>query len=158
MAPDDAQGREPDGLAQLLHPEARLLARLAGVLRFDPAIYAEIQADIVAIPQSFAVVIATAVVAGLGQGLFAGLFWAIPLVIGNWLIVTALIWGVGLLVAGDAADYFRLLRCNGFAYAWFALLLASDLPFIGWLVGWSAVLLSLASLVIATRTVLDSST
>ncbi len=157
MTTDSDEQKRPGALAELLHPDGRLLARLRGVFRFDPDVYREVQADLGAIPQAFAVVIGTAVLTGIGQGSFAGLFLATAVVIALWLIVTGLIFAVSVLWVQSAADYFRLLRCNGFAYAWFALLLGYDLPFVGPLFGWAGVGLSLASLVVATRSVLDCS-
>ena len=58
----------------------------------------------------------------------------------------------------DGADYGLLLRCTGFAYAWFALLVGYSLPLVGPLFAWAGVLLSFASLVIATREVLATET
>ena len=55
-------------LASLLSPDARFLQRVAAVFQLDRRVYAEIDADPSTIPQAFAVVIATAIVAGLGQG------------------------------------------------------------------------------------------
>ncbi len=46
-----------------LHPEGRFLSRLVAVLRFDPAVYEEIEEDPHAIPQAFVAVIGTAVLA-----------------------------------------------------------------------------------------------
>ena len=68
-------GPEPTGaLAELFQPERRLLARLAAVFRLDPQVYEEIQTDKAAIPQAFALVIATSILTGLGQGSIPGLF------------------------------------------------------------------------------------
>ena len=73
-------------------------------------------------------------------------------------MITALIWAVGGLAVEGGVDYARLLRCTGFAYAWFALLVGYSLPLVGPLFAWAGVLLSLASLVIATREVLATDT
>ncbi len=75
-----------------------------------------------------------------------------------WLAAGALIWAAGTLIAGKDCDFARLLRCLGFAYAWFALLLLSELPFIGSIFAWGAVLLALTSAVLATRQALDITT
>jgi Yip1 domain len=143
-------------IGALLERERRLVPRLEGVLRFRREIYREIGSDPHAIPQSLAVVIATAVLAALGQGslvsIFAGLFGVIVV----WMAATGLIWAVGRMAVGAPVDFSRLLRCSGFAYAWFALLLFSGLPILGPFFAWAAVLLSLASLVVATSEVLDT--
>ena len=140
----------------LFRAERRLADRLQGVIRFDPRIYREIKSDVHAIPQAVAVVVATSVLAGLGRSSLALIFLWTSLAMLNWLVITALIWAVGRLVVENSADYARLLRCTGFAYAWFALLVGYSLPLVGPLFAWAGVLLSLASLVIATREVLDT--
>src|SRR5262245_51849400 len=76
----------------------------------------------------------------------------------RWMAVTGLIWVVGLATTGSTADFARLLRCTGFAYVWFALLLFGGFPVIGTLCAWGAVILSFVSLVIATRVVLETDT
>jgi hypothetical protein len=147
----------PAWLGQLFHPQGRFLARLTAVLRFDPQVFAEIEKDPHAIPQAFAVVIATAVVGSLGQG-FPGIFLGIAGAILVWGIGTSLVWGIATLVFGDAGPFPSLLRCMGFAYAWFALLIGANLPFVGSLFSWAAVGLCLAAAVMATRQVLRTST
>jgi hypothetical protein len=142
--------------AELLHHERRLLPRLEGVMRFDPQIYREIEADPHAIPQALAVVVTTAVIAALGQGglvlMFLGLAWVIVV----WMALTALLWAVGRFAVERHVEFAALLRCTGFAYIWFALFLLEGLPGIGFLFPWAAVGLALGSLVVATREVLET--
>lgn len=153
-----ADGREHGGLlAELAHAEARLFPRLWGVLRFDPKAYAEIDADSRAIPQAFAVVIVTSLLIGLGGGSFTIMFLRISASLALWLVGAALIWGVATL-ANDEVRFPGLVRCLGFADAWFALLIGSGLPLIGFLFGWAAVGAAFTSLVLATRCVTGSST
>jgi len=156
-----AQPGEPQArslIGNLLDRERRLIPRLEGVLRFDAATYREIEADPHAIPQSLAVVVATSILAALGQGGLVSIFLGLGAVIVLWMAVTGLIWVVGLATTGGSADFGRLLRCTGFAYVWFALLLFGSFPIVGALCAWGAVLLSLASLVIAARVVLETDT
>ena len=156
-----AQPGEPQArglIGSLLDRERRLLPRLEGVLRFDDRTYREIEADPHAIPQSLAVVIVTAALAALGQGGLVSMFLGLGAVIVLWMAVTGLIWAVGLATTGSTADFAKLLRCTGFAYVWFALLLFGSFPIIGTLCLWGALLLSLASLVIAARVVLETDT
>jgi hypothetical protein len=155
MVTPRSDSRSEGALAQLLQPERRLLLRLRSVFRLDPQVYEEIQADPAAIPQAFALVIITSILAGLGQGSIPGLFLGIVLAIVIWLVVTLLVWAVAVVWVRTDLDYSRLLRCTGFAYAWFALLIGYSLPFIGWLFGWSALGFCLASLVLAIRQVLQ---
>jgi len=144
-------------LAELMHAEARLAPRVWGVLRFDPEIYAEIDADSAAIPQAFAVVIATSLLIGLGRGSLAGMLLGIAASLAFWVLGAALIWGVAT-VANEDVRFPRLMRCLGFAYAWFALLIGSGLPFVGVLLAWGAVACAFTSLVLATRCVTGSTT
>jgi hypothetical protein len=141
----------------LLERERRLIPRLEGVARFDSRIYREIDSDPHAIPQAIAVVVATAVLAALGQGLVP-IFLGLGGVIVLWMAATGLIWAVGRATVGTPIDFSKLLRCSGFAYAWFALLLFASLPVLGSFFAWAALVLALASLVIATREVIDTDT
>ncbi len=144
-------------LAELFQPDRRLLARLGAVFRLDPKVYEEIQADKAAIPQAFALVIATSILTGLGQASIPGLFLGIVVSIVIWLVVTLLVWGTSVFWVSRDVDYSRLLRCTGFAYTWFALLLGYSLPFVGWIFGWGAIGFCLTSLVLASRQVLQVS-
>ena len=156
---DPGGERERDStLSVLFRAERRLAERLQGVIRFEPAIYREIQGDAHAIPQAIAVVIATSVLAGLGRNSMPLIFLWTALAMLQWLVITALIWAVSRLAVEGGADYARLLRCTGFAYVWFALLVGYSLPLVGPLFAWAGVGLSLASLVIATREVLETGT
>ncbi len=138
-------------LADLLNLSGHLFARLRGVVRFEPQIFDEIDNDPHAIPQAFAVVIATAVIGSLGQGSLARMFLAIAGMIAAWATATALIWGTATLTTGKPLHFPRLLRCLGFAYVWFVLLIGGNLPLIGSLFDWAAVGLFAASAVLAVR-------
>jgi len=144
--------------ASLLAADARFLKRVAAVFQLDRRVYAEIDADSSTIPQAFLVVIATALVAGLGQGSIAYLFLCTAMLILIWLMAAALIWGVGTLVVGERSDYARLLRCLGFAYAWFGLLVFENIAWLGQLVRLASVGLCFVSFVQATRQVLSVET
>ncbi len=144
--------------ADFLHPKGQFLSRVLAVLRFDPAVYREIQGDPHAIPQAFVAVIATAVLAGFGQGSLAAFFLGIAVAILLWALVSALVWGVGVLLLGVKTEFPRLLSCLGFAYVWYGLLIGASLPFLGVLFSWAGVLLYLGSLVLATRQVFETST
>ena len=145
-------------ISGLLERERRFLVRLEGVLRFDRAVYREIENDPHAIPQAIAVVLCTAVLAALGQGSLVSIFFGLGGVIVLWMAATGLIWAVGEASVGTHIDFSKLLRCSGFAYIWFGLLLFASLPILGGIFAWADVLLSLASLVIATREVLETDT
>jgi hypothetical protein len=142
----------------LLREEAGLLPRLVRVLRLDAGVYAEIEQDPHATLGAFSVVMATAVAWGIGQTSLALVFLWIAGALFVWGISTALIWAVATLYVPERADYARLLRCLGFAFAWNLLQLGSGLPLIGGLLQWAGLLLWSASIVLATRQVLALST
>ena len=75
-----------------------------------------------------------------------------------WALATALVWCVGVLLIGPTSEFPPLLRCLGFAYVWFGLLIGASLPYVGLFVGWAGVLLYLGSLVLATRQAFQTST
>ena len=157
MVTPGSSSEPKSALAELFAPDRRLLARLAAVFRLDPEVYDDIQADRAAIPQAFALVIATSILTGLGQGSIPGLFLGIVVSIAIWLVATLLVWGVSVFWVSSEVDYSRLLRCTGFAYTWFALLLGYSLPYVGWIFGWGALGFCLTSLVLASRQVLQVS-
>ncbi len=148
----------PGLLAEFVHPDGRLLPRVSAVFRLDPHVYAELADDPGAIPQAFAVVLATSILVGIGQLTLAAVFIGIAWTIVMWLLVAGLIWSVGAIWVGERSHYAPLLRCLGFAYAWFVLFLGYELPFIGPLFGLAAVGLCLGSNVLAVREVLGIST
>lgn len=147
-------------IGNLLAHERRLIPRLEGVLGFRSDIYREIESDHHAIPQSIAVVVATALLVGLGQGsgglvsVFAGIAGAILL----WMAATTLLWGVARFTTETPVEFSKLLRCTGFAYLWIALELFASLPILGPLFEWAAVILVIASLVVGTREALETDT
>jgi hypothetical protein len=153
----DPESVENEGfLAELLREEARLLPRLAEVFRFHTDVYREIEEDPNAIPGAFAVVLATSILAGLGQGTIAGIFLGVAGALVVWAFSSALVWVAAIPVLGRTADYAILLRCLGFAYAWNSLAILGFLPLIGILFQWGALGLWGASLVLATEQALGS--
>jgi hypothetical protein len=143
-------------LAELLQEEARLLPRLTEVFRFHTDVYREIEEDPNAIPGAFAVVLATSVFAGLGQGTIAGIFLGVAGALVIWGLSSALVWVAAIPVLGRTVDYALLLRCLGFAYAWNSLAILGFLPLIGFLFQWGALGLWGVSLVLATEQALES--
>ena len=143
-------------LRSLFGPDGRLIPRLAAVARLDPTIYEEIEADPAAIPQAFAVVIGTAVLAGLGQGSLPGVFLGIATAIVLWSAMTGLIWTAAQVWVGGV-EYSQLLRGTGFAWAWFSVLFLSWIPVLGSLIAWAGLALCVVSSTLATRSVLQTS-
>lgn len=157
MAETEAPGRA-GALRRLLRDEARLIPLLRGVVRLDARVYGEIADAPHATPTAFAVVIATAFVWGIGQPSPALIFFWIAGAIVVWCSATALIWAVGALFVPERADYPRLLRCLGFAFAWNVLQIGAGLPFLGGLFQWAALGLWIVAMTQATRMVLSVST
>ncbi len=137
----------------LLREEARLLPRIQGALRLDPAVYAEIDADPGSIPQAFVVVLASAVIAGLSASFYM-LFLSIAGLITAWLAAAALIWAVATLSTEVEVDYARIVRCIGFSYVWVTPLLFSGLPlYLGELITLGAMGMLFYSFLLATQRV-----
>ncbi len=133
-----------------------IVLRLRRVLRLDGEVYRDIEGDRAGIPQALAVVIGSALLAGLGQGwpvlVFLGVAWALI----AWLMSAALIWGVATLVLGRRVEYPRLLVGLGYAYVWTGLLLLARLPDpLGAAIGLAALGLCVASFVQASERALD---
>jgi len=125
-----------------------------GAFRLEPDIYAEIDRDPGSIPQAFAVVIGSALVAGLSWHPYL-MFMAVAGLLFAWLVAAALIWAVASLMLREEADYARLLRCLGFAYVWVTPLLFANLPLLlGSLISLVAIALLFYSFLLATRQVL----
>lgn len=146
------------GLHDLIHPERRLVQRLRQVLTLQSDVYGEIAADPGATPQAFAIVIATSVLVGIGQLSLAGIFIGMAWTLAMWLFIAGLLWSAGAVLVGEKSHYAPLLRCVGFAYAWFGLFIGFELPWLGPLFGIAAALLCLWSFVLAMRRVLELST
>jgi hypothetical protein len=136
---------EPSGAVQ------RVLARVRRVLRLDASVYGEIETDPAGIPQAFAVVLASALIAGVGQLspvlIFLGVVWALL----AWLVAAALVWGVATLALGREVEYSRLVVGLGYGYAFAALLFFARLPLVGTLVGLASLGLCFAAFVQASE-------
>ncbi len=144
--------------ANLLAVEAELVDRITRVFRFDESVYQEVEEDPHAIPQATLVVMATSVLIGLGQGSIAAAFLGIAGGIIAWLVTCTTIWAVGMLFTGEPAEYTRMLRGLGFAFAWNALMIISWFPILGTLLQWIGFLAWFGSMILAVRQGLQTST
>ncbi|NNL84598.1 MAG: YIP1 family protein [Myxococcales bacterium] len=93
------------------------VTRVGRVLRLDPAVFSEIEADRFALPQAAAIV----VVAGFSRGLL-GLGFPGPGLAGSvagglvlWVVTTALLTVVGVRWVHGTTDFSEMLRTLGFA-------------------------------------------
>lgn len=126
--------------------------RVRKVLRFQWPVFREVAADPHAFPQALVVVVGASALAGLGHGGPSRLaLLGIAVAIVRWVIATGLIWIAGTFTSDDDVDYPSLLRCTGFADAWFAGNLLNVLPWIGWLFPLASIGLWIVALVEATR-------
>ncbi len=92
--------------------------RWLAATRLDASVYHEVEDDRSAILQAFAIV----AIAGLARGLAAvanddlvGVGGSLVIAFASWLIVTTLLWFVGVVVDHDTSSFLELLRTVGFA-------------------------------------------
>ena len=160
---------EPDaapagGRADTVHRS--LAGRWFGAVRLDASVYHEVEDDRSALLQALGIV----VIAGLGRGLAAvanddlvGITGSIVIALASWLIVTTLLWFVGVVLDHDTSDFFELLRTVGFAASPLVLLAvvaipALTIPALVFVVKLITHVAAAAALVIAAREALDVST
>lgn len=105
--------------------------RVLGALTLDASVYAEVEHDPPALWQASVIV----AVAGLGRGLAAraadepiGLVASIVVALAGWVIVTFLLWLVGVVLDHDTSSFFELLRTVGFAASPMLLLALAAVP------------------------------
>lgn len=134
--------------------------RLWGALTLDATVYEEVEQYPQALGQATAVVVLAALARGigeLGQGAFIAGFLA---GIAGWIVGTAIIWLIGVVILRLTSDFRELLRTLGFASAPCLLYLLGVLPlgpvepFFAFAV-WG---LALVAWAIAVRQALDVST
>lgn len=130
-----------------------MLNRIMGILKLDSNTFEEIEHDQNATMQALIIVLAVALIGGLGSGVlsdnFIGGFLssAISAVVG-WLVWSAATYFVGTSLFGGKADMGEMMRVIGYSYA------PQILAFIP-CVGFLALLWSLAAGFIAVRQGLD---
>jgi hypothetical protein len=134
--------------------------RVVGAAMLRSATYEEVEADKGANMQALAVVLVSAVAAGLsmaegggraiGYGIIGGLV--------GWILWAALTWLIGTKILPSPetkSDLGELLRTIGFASAPGIVRILGGLPLIGWLFDFIAALWMLAAFVVAVRQALD---
>ena len=144
----------------------RFPARILGAVRLDADVFEEVEHHPAAIWQAAVIVGA----AGLARGLAAvtageppGFLGSVVIAYLSWVVVSGLIWLVGVVIDRDTSTFFELLRTIGFAAAPIVLLLVGVLPALVvpaslMVVGFAVHALAAAALVIAARQALDVST
>ncbi len=140
---------------------ASFAQRMIGAAKLDAATYEEVEADSSATGQAMAVVILSAVAAGIGaighgggRGAVIGLFAALV----GWFVWALLTWVIGtkLLPEPDTkANLGELLRTIGFSASPGILRVFGFIPILGALISFATMLWMLASMVVAVRQALD---
>jgi hypothetical protein len=114
--------------------------RMIGAARLEPAIYEEVEHDPHALPQAVAVVVLSAVAAGIGASASsgaAGFVMGILGSVGGWVLWSCLSFFIGTRFMPEAhtrADWGELLRTTGFASAPGVLRVFGVVPILGWLI------------------------
>lgn len=138
-----------------------LISRIMRVVRFDASVYREVAADANALPQALMVVVAAAILSGLGnfgqlgtQEFSAVLVFVAVGIVGS-LIGFALYAGVAAVVARSIfqgkTDFQEMARTLGFAYLWNAVGLLNIIPCLGGLFVFVGGLASIVAGVLALR-------
>jgi hypothetical protein len=137
-------------------PSRPFSRRLLGALTLDATVYEEVEHHPEALRQALAVVGIAALARGLGEG---DLVFGTLAGIAGWLLGTAIVWLIGVVLLRNSSSFPELLRTLGFATAPYALSALGALPLgsldVALALGvWA---LSLVAWVIAVRQALDVS-
>lgn len=142
-----------------------LVERVIGVLKLDVPTFEEIEHDQTATGQAAIVVVAVAVLAGIGAGLagttgfsIGGLIAAILSQLFGWVVWAAVVYFVGTRFFGGTADLGEMLRVIGFAQAPNALGVLAFIPVLGPIAAFVGSIWALITGVIGVRQGLDVST
>ncbi|HET8567813.1 MAG TPA: YIP1 family protein [Candidatus Limnocylindria bacterium] len=141
----------------------RLIPRLIGAAKLDPAIYEEIEGDRSGTPQAAFVIVATSIaagVAGSGAGSIGSLLAGLAAIVG-WAIQAWIVFFVGTTffrVEATKADWGEVARTIGFAQTPRLFLLLAVVPGLGPTVTSLVGLWVLVATVVAIRAALDLST
>ncbi len=135
--------------------------RILRACKLEADVYEEVEADQAATPQAALVVVLSAVAAGIGNSMSAGVFglivFAIAALIG-WYVWAYLTYIIGTRLLPEVqteADYGQLLRTLGFASAPGLIRVLGIIPAIGGLFFTLAFIWMLIATVIAVRQALD---
>jgi len=147
-------------------PHRSFSRRFVAALSLDASLFAEVEHDPPALAQAAVVVVA----AGVARGLLAyatgdpfGVAASLVVALASWLVVTALLWLVGVVFDHDTSTFFELLRTVGFAASPLVLLVVAALPFLSapavvLAVKGATHVAAVVALVVAAREALDVST
>lgn len=144
-----------------------ILSRVIRVVSFDLTVFQEVEEDVTATRQAWAVVVIAAIASGIGSAIgsiisgggFVGFLLGLILgpifaVLGYFLWAFVTSW-VGVNMFQAQTDFQEMQRVIGFAYAPNALGIVSFIPCIGWLISIAASLYALVLSVMAVKEGLD---
>lgn len=135
--------------------------RMLGAARLEARIYEEVEHDRGALPQALAVVLLSAVAAGIAASASSGAGGFVMAIIGSvggWLIWSWLSFFIGTRFLPEPqtrADWGELLRTTGFAAAPGVLRIFAVAPILRWMISAVVALWLLAAFVVAVRQALD---
>jgi hypothetical protein len=135
--------------------------RVAGVLKLDPSVFEEIEADATANGQAFGVVVLASLAAGLGGGLLNGpsaIFRETLGAVVGWVMWAGVTYVLGARLMPEPntrTDMGELLRVIGFSYAPSFFAIFAAIPVVGWVVRSVVAFWLLAATVLAVRQALD---
>lgn len=136
--------------------------RMVGAAKLQPGIYEEVEADERALWQATAVVVLSAIAAGIGYSAGGPGVFALTLLAAlvDWVIWAALTWFIGTKLLPEkqtSADINEMLRTIGFAASPGVLRIFGIIPGIGWVIFFIAHLWMLVAVVVGVRQALDYS-
>jgi outer membrane lipoprotein SlyB len=135
--------------------------RVTGVLKLNPSVFEDIEADSKASIQAFGVVVLASAAAGLGSGLVGGPGAIVRETLGavvGWLMWAGVTYVLGARLMPEPTtrtDMGELLRVIGYSYAPSFFSIFSALPLVGWMVRSLVAFWLLATTVLAVRQALD---
>jgi hypothetical protein len=138
-----------------------VIERVAGVLRLNPAVFEEIEADTHANGQALGVVVAVSVIAALGAGVqdgTPGIVRDIVSAISEWVLWAGVTYIVGSRLLPEPTtrtNMGELLRVMGYAFAPFSFGFLGAVPIAGRVLRFAVEMWVAAAMVIAVRQALD---
>ncbi len=135
--------------------------RMWGAAKLDVATFEEVEADRSALGQAAAVVVISAIAAGIGAmvgGSIGLLIMATIAALVGWIIWAALTWVIGTKLLPEPqteADIGQMMRTIGFAASPGILRVGGIIPGVGWLIVIAAEIWMLAAMIVGVRQALD---
>lgn len=135
--------------------------RMLGTAKLDVATFEEVEADRGALGQAAAVVVLSAIAAGIGAMLGGSIGLVVMTTLAalvGWVIWAALTWVIGTKLLPEPqtdADLGQMMRTIGFAASPGILRIGGIIPGLGWLIVIAAEIWMLVAMIIGVRQALD---